>query len=416
VNARIISIGTELTTGQTLDTNAAWLARQLAGLGLPCAGHLTVPDDRAAITDAIDAASRKADIVLITGGLGPTPDDLTRWALADALGTNLELHQPSLEQITAFFRRLKRTMTDANKVQTMFPVGTTPLENTCGSAPGIRARLNKADLYVMPGVPREMQAMFDRDIRPALAAGGGGAVILQHALHAFGAPEAELGEKIADLMQPGRNPSVGTSAGDWIISIRINAQAGSLDQARRLVEADAAEIRRRLGHVIFGEQDETLAHAVAALLIAQGQTVATAESCTGGLIAKRLTDVPGSSAYLVQGLVTYANQAKQRLLDIPVDLIDQHGAVSREVAEAMATNCRRISDTDYALAATGIAGPTGGTPTKPVGLVYIALAGPEGTTVKELLCGETLPRQAIRDRTTKAALNMLRLALIRQTG
>jgi nicotinamide-nucleotide amidase len=256
--------------------------------------------------------------------------------------------------------------------------------------------------------------MFERSVQPALTAAGGRAVILHHTLHTFGAPEAEVGNKISDLMRPGRHPSVGTSAGDWVISIHVRAHAADPNEARRLLDTDLAEIRRRLGHIVFGEQDDTLAHAVARLLTNRGETVATAESCTGGLIAKRLTDVSGSSAYMVQGVVTYANEAKHRLLDIPMELIETHGAVSPQVADAMATNCRRISGTDYALSATGIAGPTGGTPAKPVGLVYIALAAADETVVKELRCGESVSRSAIRDRTTKSALNLLRLRLIRQ--
>ncbi|MFH1418157.1 MAG: competence/damage-inducible protein A [Planctomycetota bacterium] len=412
-NAQILSIGAELTIGRAVDTNAAWLAQRLAKIGIACSKHVTVGDNRAAVARAIRTACAEADLLLMSGGLGPTRDDLTRDALADALGVGLKLHTPSLDRIAAFFRERKRTMTDANRVQAMIPEGATPIDNTCGTAPGIRARLHDADIYAMPGVPREMEAMFERDIRPALAARGGGCVLLQHTLHAFGAPEAELGHEIADLMRPGRNPSVGTSAGDWIISIRMDAQADSVDEARRLLNADAAEIRRRLGSAIFGELDDTLADAVARLLIEQRKTISTAESCTGGLVAKRLTDVSGSSAYMVQGFVTYANEAKHRLLEVPMELIEAHGAVSLQVAEAMATNCRRLSGTDYALATTGIAGPTGGTPEKPIGLVYIALATPKETIVKELLCGDSLPRHAVRDRTVKSALNLLRLRLIK---
>ncbi len=412
-NAQILSIGSELTLGRTVDTNAAWLAQQLATIGIACAKHITVGDDRAALADVIRAASSEADLVLMTGGLGPTRDDLTRDALADALGVGLKLHAPSLEKIAAFFHERKRPMVDANRVQAMIPEGAAPIDNTCGTAPGIRARLHDADIYAMPGVPREMKVMFEGAIRAALAARWDGRVLLQHTLHAFGAPEAELGQEIADLMRPGRNPSVGTSAGDWIISIRMDAQADSTDEARQLLNADAEEIRGRLGLAVFGEEKETLADAVARLLIDQCKTVSTAESCTGGLLAKWLTDVSGSSAYMVQGFVTYANEAKHRLLDVPMALIEAHGAVSPQVAEAMATNCRRISGTDYALATTGIAGPTGGTSTKPIGLVYIALATPEEILVKELLCGDSLPRRAVRDRAVKSALNLLRLRLLK---
>lgn len=414
MNARILSIGTELTIGQTVDTNAAWLAQQLAALGIPCPRFATVGDDRAAIGGAIREAAGDADVVLVSGGLGPTLDDLTRFALADVLGTELVLHAASLEHIAEFFRRRRRSMPDANQVQAMIPRGAEAIENTCGTAPGMRARVMKADVYLMPGVPVEMRTMFDRDIRPRLASASGGAVILQHTLHTFGMPESLLGEAIADLMRADRNPHVGTSAADLVISVRINARGASGAEAARLLNADVAEIRRRLGDVVFGEQGETLAGAVATRLTTGGQTIATAESCTGGLIAKRLTDIPGSSSYFVQGLVTYANEAKHRLLGIPMELIERHGAVSAEVAEAMAASCRRLAGTDYALSATGIAGPTGATPTKPVGLVYLGLADATGVTTKELQVGDTLPRSAIRDRTAKIALNWVRLAVIRR--
>lgn len=411
MNAQILSIGTELTLGQTVDTNAAWLAQRLAAVGIDCGLHVTVPDDRPAITRAIRTASAEAALVLVSGGLGPTADDLTRDALADAMGVDLRLDANSLNRIEDFFRSRGRTMRESNSGQAMVPIGARPIENTCGTAPGLQARVGDADVYVMPGVPFEMKVMFERSIEPILVARTGGAVIVQRTLHTFGMPESQLGEQIADLMRRDRNPAVGTSAADLVISIRVNAKAETAEAAGRLAETDVAELRRRLGDVVFGEDGQTLADAVAARLIQRRQTVSTAESCTGGLIAKRLTDVPGSSAYFVQGFVTYANEAKRRLLGLASELIETHGAVSPQVAEAMAVNCRRVSGTDYALAATGIAGPSGGSPDKPVGLVFVALADADGVTVKELRLGDNLSRARIRDRTAKIALNLLRLRL-----
>jgi nicotinamide-nucleotide amidase len=273
------------------------------------------------------------------------------------------------------------------------------------------AKLNRATIYVMPGVPREMQAMFVRDVLPNLPRGDTG-VIVQHAIRTFGMSEAEVGEKIFALMKRGRNPTVGTSAADLIITIRINSHAASPEAALQLIDADAAQIRQLLGRAVFGEGDDTISDAAARLLSAKKLTISTAESCTGGLIAKRLTDVSGSSAYMKQAFVTYANEAKVSLLEIPNTLISEHGAVSAEVANVMAANCRRISGTDYALSATGIAGPTGGTPQKPVGLVFIGLSGPNGAHVKEVRFGDTLTRDEIRDRAAKAAINLLRLNLL----
>jgi len=411
VKVHILSIGTELTMGQTVDTNAAWLSAQLAGLGIVCEQHVTVSDDLEPIRRAITASVRDVELVLITGGLGPTDDDLTRQALADAMGVGLELHQASLDRIAEFFRSRNRTMSSANRVQAMFPVGAAPIENTCGTAPGIRANLDNTPVYCMPGVPREMKTMFTRDILPQLHNLGGGRACVQRLLRTYGGAEAEIGEKIADLMKRGRNPTVGTSAADLIISIRINSFADAPDEAARLAEADVAEVRSRLGNWVFGEGDETLQDAVGRQLIAAGRTVSTAESCTGGLIAKRLTDVSGSSAYMLQGFVTYSNKSKTDLLGVPAAMIEQHGAVSAEVARAMADGCRRVSGTDYAIAVTGVAGPTGGTPIKPVGLVYIGLADANATEVREVRLGEHLTRSEVRDRTAKCALGWLRQRL-----
>ncbi len=413
MKVHILSIGTELTMGQTVDTNAAWLSAQLAAVGIPCEQHITVSDDLEPIHGAIAAACRHADLVLITGGLGPTDDDLTRQALADVMGVGLELHQESLDRIAAFFATRNRSMAPANRIQAMFPRGATPIENSCGTAPGICARLGKTDIYCMPGVPREMFTMFERDILPKLRSLGGGRACVQRILRTYGGAEGEIGERIADLMKRGRNPTVGTSAADMIISIRINALAATPDEAARLAEADAREVRSRLGEWVFGEDDDTLQGAVGRVLIKSRRTISTAESCTGGLIAKRLTDVPGSSAYLMQGFVTYSNDAKNRLLGVPMDLIEKHGAVSEQVARAMAEGCRRVSNTNYAIAVTGIAGPTGGTPEKPVGLVYVGLADGDKTEVRELRMGDHLTRSEIRDRTGKFALGMLRASLNR---
>ncbi|MCG8409120.1 MAG: competence/damage-inducible protein A [Phycisphaerales bacterium] len=412
MNAQIISIGSELAGGQTVDTNAAWLARQLAMLGIQCSKHVTIADELVPIRDSIVSVSREADLLLITGGLGPTPDDLTRTALAEAMGVRLRFHQVSFARIEAFFKARKRRMHADNRNQAMFPESAEPIENGCGTAPGIYARLNDADIFCLPGVPYEMKAMFEQSVRPRFSDDVRQQTILHQTLRTFGMSEAEVGDKLSDLMRRDRNPNVGTSAADLVISVRFHARGSSESEASELIDRDAAEIRRRLGKVVFGESEDTLADAVARLLIERRQTLSTAESCTGGLLAKRLTDVSGASSYLIQGIVAYANEAKRDLLQIPMDLIETHGAVSAQVAEAMAVNCRRLSATDYALAVTGIAGPTGATPGKPVGLVYIALAAPVETVVKELRLGENLTRTQIRDRTAKIALNLLRLQLI----
>ena len=413
MKAQILSIGNELTLGQAVDTNSAWLSQRLAEWGILCTRHVTVADDRAEITREIRASARETDLIVITGGLGPTPDDLTREALADAMSVPLEFRPECLQQIEEYFRSRSRSMHPGNRQQAMCPTGAEPLENLCGTAPGIRAKLARATIFVMPGVPREMTDMFDRCVAPSLPQGDAVSPIVQRTIKTFGIPESEVGEKIADLMARGRNPTVGKSAADLIISIRINAHGRSLAEASAMAEADARAVRDRLGISVFGEGDDTVQAALAKLLIETKRTISTAESCTGGLIAKRLTDVPGSSAYFIQSAVTYSNEAKERALCIPGEWIARHGAVSAEVAGAMAENCRRISGTDFALSATGVAGPSGGTAEKPVGMVFIGMATPSKTTVKEMRFGETLTREEIRDRTAKVAMNLLRLELLR---
>ncbi len=412
MNAVLISIGDELVTGRTVDTNSAWLAGRLTALGITILAHETVGDDRAEIRHAIDEAARRADWVLVTGGLGPTLDDLTRQALAEAMDAPLELRQAFVDQIADMFRRFGKTMPEQNKVQAMFPVGSKAIANTCGTAPGIQARLHDADVFVMPGVPREMKVMFERDALPQLLARAGGHVTLTETLWTFGQGESTVGEQLADLMQRGLNPAVGTTAQDAKIGVRLLATGASRDEAEALLAATVEAIRGRLGALIYGRGEQTLSEAVGSLLREKGQTVATAESCTGGWIAKSLTDIPGSSAYVLSGFVTYSNEAKTSMLGVPAELIERHGAVSARVAEAMALGCRSRTGADWAISVTGIAGPTGGTAEKPVGLVFVGLAGPEGCHVRAFRLGDHLNRIAIRSRTRWAALNMLRLALL----
>lgn len=412
MDAIIISIGNELTFGQTVDTNSAWLSQRLAEIGGHVLMHLTVADEVTPLEREIRRACDLADVVLITGGLGSTEDDLTRQALAAVLGVRLELNESFLGQIKGYFVQRNMPMPDTNAVQAMFPVGSTPIENTCGTAPGIRVTHRRATIYVMPGVPREMRVMYERSILPELQAHSAGAITLARTLLTFGAGESHIGEQIRDLMLRGQNPAVGTTAQQAVIGIRIHAAGATRDQAQTLLDRTAADIKTRLGALIFGQDDDTLWSVVTHLLIAKGKTVSTAESCTGGLVAKCLTEISGSSACFIDGVVTYSNSAKTRLLQVPVELIVAYGAVSRPVAEAMAVNCRRLSGTDYAISITGIAGPTGGSAEKPVGLVYVGLADAKGCEVRELRLGSFLAREEICERACKAAVNLLRLRLL----
>jgi nicotinamide-nucleotide amidase len=419
MHAAILSIGDELTLGQSIDTNSAYLSEKLVARGILPILHLTVPDDLPLICQAFALAAEKAQLVIATGGLGPTDDDLTRQALASLLHVPLELHAPSLQQIEAFFAARNRPMADRNRIQAMIPRSATALDNPFGTAPAIRCTIASATVFCLPGVPTEMKGLFDRHISPHLdqlaaetspAASQNGRFILTRKINTFGQGESNVAQLLGDLMARNRNPTVGTTVANSIVAIRIRSDFPTLAQARQQLDDTLAACHACLGPIVFGHDDESLAQAVLTDLAARHQTLATAESCTGGLLAQMITDVPGSSAAFLGGWVTYANDMKQRELAVDPALLLQHGAVSQPVARAMASGARQRSGADFALAITGIAGPTGGTPEKPVGLVWIALATPHGISTAEPF---NLPgdRSSIRDRAAKAALNMLRLHL-----
>jgi nicotinamide-nucleotide amidase len=412
MRACIISVGTELVTGQCLDTNAAWLSERLASVGVEVAEHVTVDDQLQHLASTIRQCIDRFDLVVATGGLGPTRDDLTREALAQAIGQPLVENEEALRQIKAYFQRLQRPFIDANWLQALVPKECSIIPNRRGTAPGLSCHSQDCRVYVLPGVPAEMKAMAEESILPQLGALPGGQAIRMASVLCYGKSEARIGELLEDLMKPRRNPSVGTTAKDAIIAVRVVARAADPPGAQRLLDADMAEVRSRLGKVAFGQGDDTLQAAVAGLLTEKRRTVGTAESCTGGLVAKRLTDIPGSSAYFLQGFVTYSNQAKTDRLGVPAEMIEREGAVSEAVARAMAEGCRNVTGADIAISVTGIAGPSGGTAEKPVGLAYIGLADDRGVTIKRFLFGEQLPRREIRDRTAKTALNLLRLYLL----
>jgi nicotinamide-nucleotide amidase len=419
----IISCGTEIVTGQCVDTNSAWLSQRLTAGGVEVIAHTSVGDDLERISDAIRRGRAEADLVIITGGLGPTRDDVTRDAVAMALERPLQENAEALAQITEFFRRWQREMPESNRVQAMIPQGCEVIPNPRGTAPGIAyietagasaSPLTKGGIrgvVALPGVPAEMKAMYEAYVAPRIGHEGGPCT-LSARLHCFGISEAKVGETLADLMARGRNPLVGTTASQAVITVRILASGENGPVARTLLDTDRSEIGRRLGSVVFGEEDDTLHSVVARLLLERRQTVATAESCTGGLLGKLLTDVPGSSAYFLRGYIVYSNEAKRDLLGVPVEMVERHGTVSEEVARHLASSARVRAASNVAVSITGIAGPGGGSQEKPVGLVYIGLAHAEGTEVRRILFGDHLAREEIRDRSCKTALNMLRIKLL----
>jgi len=410
VKAIILSIGDELVLGQTVDTNAAWLSERLARRGIGSLMHITVADDRSAIAEALREAIRQADLVIATGGLGPTEDDLTRYALADVMEAELALDETALADIQRFFDHISRPMAERNKVQAMCPVGATMLEKPAGTAPGIHAVIHDTPVYSVPGVPREMRALWEKHISPALPTETG-RVILTTKINTFGKGESDVAQLLGNLMDRNRNPMVGTTVSEGIVAARVRAEYADIDQAQCAMKKTVRQVEAALGAIAFGRDDTTLAEVVGSLLKAESKTLATAESCTGGLIAKMLTDQPGASLFYHAGWITYANETKHAELQVPMELLDEHGAVSEPVAVAMAEGALRQGEADYAISVTGIAGPDGGTADKPVGTVWFALAdsGADTIAVRHIFPGD---REHVRLRAAHYALNMVRLRLV----
>jgi len=415
MKAVILSIGDEVLTGEVADTNAAWLAERLLGMGMELAYHTCVGDVEEHIAQAVRYACRRVNLLVATGGLGPTNDDLTRHAVAKAMNVPLELHDESLARIEERFRRYGRPMPAQNRIQAMVPQGATVLPNAEGTAPGFVVRLSGTHAAFLPGVPREMKAMFQASLEPFIQSLPLERAVVQVArLHTFGIPESLVNEKLCHLMTRGANPLIGLRVSGGVISVKLTATGASRHEARRLLGPAVAEVRRRLGDAVFGEGDETLELAVARQLERHAATLAVAESCTGGLVGHMLTNVPGISRFLLEDLVTYSNAAKAELLGVPAETIESAGAASEQVAAAMAEGVRRRAKAHVGLSTTGIAGPTGGTDAKPVGLVFVGLAAEGGAKVQRLqLVGD---RQVIKSRAARHALNYLRLHLLKAGG
>ncbi len=379
----ILSVGTELLLGGTVNLDAQLLSRKLSELGLNVFYHTVVGDNPARLEQAVDIAQNRADIIITTGGLGPTCDDLTKQILARAFGKELVFHTDIADELRAWFARRGQTMPENNLQQAMLPEGCTIFPNARGTAPGCAFETNGKHVLMLPGPPSECMDMFEKQARPYLAKLSEG-VILSRTLKIFGMGESALESLLRDEMNSMTNPTLAPYAKEGECELRITAKADTHQAAQAMLDPVEKKLRALLANVIYGVDVPNLETVALEALKAHSMTLGTAESCTGGLIAKRMTDVPGSSAVFKGGVVSYCNEIKHNVLGVPQKLLDQYGAVSENVAKAMAEGARRVLNCDLAVSATGVAGPGSDEMGNPAGLVYVALASPEGTEVRQL--------------------------------
>jgi nicotinamide-nucleotide amidase len=406
MNAEIIAIGSELLMPDRVDTNSAWLTEQLNAVGITVRLKVIVGDDEQPLEEVLRDALRRSDLVIMTGGLGPTEDDITRKIVARVLGRPLILSDEILEDLRSKFRRIGAVMTPNNERQALVLRDAEILPNPKGTAPGQLARQGGKTVVLLPGPPREMKPMFTDHVVPRLSRGNIGVRIRRRVLRTSGLGESALDQKIAAIYGRYTNPATTILSGLGEVQVHLTATAEEGEAAERLLDELAEQIEDALAPAVFSHRGEPLEEIVARGLTVKRYTIATAESCTGGLIAKRLTDVPGSSAYFFEGVVSYSNEAKTDLLGVPAALIAAHGAVSGEVAEAMAAGIKRRSGATIGVSVTGISGPDGGTAAKPVGLTYIGLADDVQVEAREFkFFGD---RAEVRQRASQMALDLVR--------
>jgi nicotinamide-nucleotide amidase len=411
MRAELLTIGSELTSGATINSNAAYLARRLAEAGIVCDRQVSVGDERTVLLPAMREALAGADLVILTGGLGPTFDDLTLDALAEVTGRPLRFHPGIAASLRRFYRRLGRRIQDAAMRQAHVPEGAEVLANPIGSAPGIWLPLERATVVALPGVPAEMRAIMERSVLPRLRRLNRGAAIATRTLRTAGVVELSIEGmlqrlRVPDAVQIGLYPHL------RMVDVRLTAAAPTPAKAAALLRPLETALRRALGDAVYGSGDTSMEAVIGGLLTVRRLTIAVAESCTGGLVCDRLTDVPGSSRYVHGGVVAYHNQLKQGALHVPSNILERHGAVSPHTAASMAEGVRALAGTSIGLSVTGIAGPSGAAPRKPVGLVYFGLSDGQGTrTLKATFFGD---RRSIKRQAAQTALNWLRLSLLQE--
>ncbi|OGO79129.1 MAG: competence/damage-inducible protein A [Clostridiales bacterium GWB2_37_7] len=409
MKCEIIAVGTELLLGNIVNSNARYLSERLAELGIDVFYHTTVGDNMSRLQEVIQIALQRSDIIIATGGLGPTDDDITKEGVAEALGLKLVAHQESLDKIEDYFRKANRPMPDCNRKQGFIPEGSRVLENNNGTAPGILTEKNGKAVILLPGPPKEMTLMFEQLVYPYFKARSEH-LIKSKTLRVVGVGESAIQERLQHIFDIQSNPTVAPYAKDGEVHLRITAKCHNDIEADNLLKDMEKQVQSILGENIYGYDEESLEYVVYQLLRSKKLTVSIAESCTGGLISSRLTNVSGVSEVLMNAIVTYSNQAKMKFLNVKEETLLKHGAVSAETAQEMALGIRIASNTDVGISVTGIAGPNGGTAEKPVGLFYIGLAIGDKVEAHRLCFPAS--REKVRWNAATSALDILRRELL----
>ena len=410
MKCEILAVGTEILLGDILNSNAQYLSKELANLGLDVYYHEVVGDNKERILEALKKSFDRSDIIITTGGLGPTKDDMTKELVAEFLGMDMCLHEESLKKIKEYFKKMGRDCVKSNEKQAYFPKEAIILNNDNGTAPGAIFEKNNKAIIVLPGPPKEMKPMFQNGVRKYLEKLTGDTIVSE-VLRVFGIGESMAEHKLQDLIDNGKNPTIAPYAKEGEVTFRITAKAKSEEEAKKLIKPLKEEVLRRLGDAVYNTGDITLQDTVAKMLVDKNMTIGVSESCTGGLLSSKLIEYPGISKVFLEGAVTYSNEAKMRTLNVKKETLEKYGAVSHETAKEMAEGVAKRTGARIGISITGIAGPGGGTEEKPVGLVYFGIyVDGKVETYKHIFTGN---RNEVRNRASMTALNIIRKALLK---
>lgn len=410
MKAEIVTVGTEILLGDIVNTNSKYLAKELASLGTEVYYQISIGDNESRLLQVLDDSLKRSDIVITTGGLGPTDDDITKEVACKYFNQELILHEPSLNKIKSHFEKLNIELTENNKKQAYFPKNSIILENENGTAPGAILKKDGKMIIVLPGPPKEMIPMFENYVKPYLQNTTDN-ILESKVLRLFGIGESLLEDKIIDIIKEQSNPTIAPYVGNMDVTLRITAKAKNKIEAKELISKVEEKIRERVGEFIYAKGDTSIEEVVSKLIVEKNMTISTSESCTGGLVSASLINYPGISSVFMEGCVTYSNEAKINRLGVKKETLDTYGAVSEQTAREMVEGIAKNFNTNIGLSTTGIAGPEGGSDEKPVGLVYMGIFINGKTIVKKFVFNGD--RQQIRMRATKVLLNELRLELLK---